>query len=196
MKMNKPTIQGLAALSLIVVLAGGLQGCAVVAAGGAGAAVATDRRSAGTMVDDQAIELKINNALFKNDQLSRQAHINATSYGGVVLLTGEAPSEALRDTAVELARHVDHVKRVHNEITIGAPSSTKSRSKDTWTTTKVKTQLIATKEVSANSVKVVTENGSVYLMGLLTRAEAEIATDVARHIDNVTRVVTLFEYQD
>ena len=196
MKINFHPIRGWATLTLIAVLAGGMQSCAVVAVGGAGAAVATDRRSTGAMVDDQAIELKINNALFKNDQLSKQAHINVISYGGVVLLTGEAPNEALRDTAVELARHVDHVKRVHNEITIGPPSSTKSRSKDTWTTTKVKTQLIATKEVSATSVKVVTENGSVYLMGLLTRAEAEIATDVARHIDNVTRVVTLFEYQD
>lgn len=196
MKTNKHMTSSLAALTLIAVLAAGLQGCAVVAVGGAGAAVATDRRSAGAMVDDQAIELKINNALFKNDQLSKQAHINFTSYGGVVLLTGEAPSEALRDNAVELVRHVDNVRRVHNEIIIAAPSPIKSRNQDAWITTKVKTKLIATKEVSANSVKVVTENGSVYLMGLLTRAEADAVTEVARSVDGVSRVVTLFEYQD
>ncbi|MEK7323347.1 MAG: division/outer membrane stress-associated lipid-binding lipoprotein [Pseudomonadota bacterium] len=196
MKTNKHMTSSLAALTLIAVLAAGLQGCAVVAVGGAGAAVATDRRSAGAMVDDQAIELKINNALFKNDQLSKQAHINFTSYGGVVLLTGEAPSEALRDNAVELVRHVDNVRRVHNEIIIAAPSPIKSRNQDAWITTKVKTKLIATKEVSANSVKVVTENGSVYLMGLLTRAEADAVTEVARNVDGVSRVVTLFEYQD
>lgn len=196
MKTNKHMTSSLAALTLIAVLAAGLQGCAVVAVGGAGAAVATDRRSAGAMVDDQAIELKINNALFKNDQLSKQAHINFTSYGGVVLLTGEAPSEVLRDNAVELVRHVDNVRRVHNEIVIAAPSPIKSRNQDAWITTKVKTKLIATKDVSANSVKVVTENGSVYLMGLLTRAEADAATEAARHVDGVSRVVTLFEYQD
>lgn len=196
MKTNKHTTSGLAALTLIAVFATGLQGCAVVAVGGAGAAVATDRRSAGAMIDDQAIELKINNALFKNPQLSKRAHINVTSYGGVALLTGEAPSEELRNTAVELARHVDNVRRVHNEIVIAAPSPTKSRSQDAWITTKVKTKLMATKGISARSVKVVTESGSVYLMGLLTRAEADIATEVARHIDGVSRVVTLFEYQD
>lgn len=196
MKTNKHTTSGLAALTLIAVFATGLQGCAVVAVGGAGAAVATDRRSAGAMVDDQAIELKINNALFKNAQLSKRAHINVTSYGGVALLTGEAPSEELRDTAVELARHVENVRRVHNEIVIAEPSPTKSRSQDAWITTKVKTKLMATKGISASSVKVITENSSVYLMGLLTRAEADIATEVARHIDGVSRVVTLFEYQD
>ncbi len=184
------------ALIAILTATAGLQGCAVVAAGGAGAAVATDRRSAGTMVDDEAIELKVNNALFSDDELNKKTHINVTSINGVILLTGEAPTAALHDRVIGITRNVEKVRRVHDEIAIAQPTTMKSRSQDTWITAKIKTKLLGNKEVSSSNVKVVTENGSVYLMGLVTRAEAETAAEVARHVEGVSRVVTVFEYQD
>lgn len=190
-------LRNLTVISLVAaVLGGGLSGCAVVAAGGAGAAVASDRRTTGTMVDDQAIELRVSNAIFRDDELKRQAHINVTAFNGVVLLTGETPTEPQRDRAVEAARHVDGVRRVHNEIFISPPTSVSSRAQDTWITTKVKSKLLANKQVKGTHVKVVTEYRVVYLMGLLTRAEADAAAEAARYVEKVERVVTLFEYLD
>ena len=186
---------GLISLLLLAII-GSLQGCAIVAAGGAGAAVANDRRTTGTMIDDQSIELQISKAVHDGAELENRTHINATSFNGVVLLTGEAPTAALRDRVVDLARNVEKVRRVHNEIVIAEPSSKKSRGLDTWITTKVKGRHFRNDNVSAGHVKVVTENGVVYLMGIVSRAEATAAAEDARYIDNVTRVVTLFEYRD
>lgn len=174
-----------------------LQGCVgVVAAGGAGAAVAVDRRSAGTIVDDEAIELKTSNAIFADDDLGRKAHINVTSYDYIVLLTGETPTAAMRDRAVDIARHVNKVRKVYNEIVVAQPTTMKSRSEDAWITAKIKAKLLGIKEVSSANIKVVTENHIVYLMGIVSHAEASAATEAARFVDGVTRVITLFEYQD
>jgi osmotically-inducible protein OsmY len=175
-----------------------LQGCVggVIAAGGAGAAVAVDRRSAGTIVDDEAIELKISKAINEDNALGEKAHINITSYNNIVLLTGETPTDAMRDHAVSLARHTEKVRKVYNEIVVAEPTTVKSRSEDTWITAKVKTKLLGIKEVSATNIKVITENRVVYLMGLVSHAEAQAASEAARFVDGVTKVVTLFEYQD
>jgi osmotically-inducible protein OsmY len=174
-----------------------LQGCVgVVAAGGAGAALAVDRRSAGTIVDDQAIELKASKAIFDDEDLGKKAHINITSYNNIVLLSGETPTAAMRDHAVDVARHVEKVRKVYNEIVVAEPTTVKSRSEDTWITAKVKTKLLSVKEISAANIKVITENRSVYLMGIVSHAEAEAATEAARFVEGVARVVALFEYQD
>ena len=197
MKSKQLELRAALLLSLFCIgAAAGLNGCAVVAVGGAGAAVASDRRSAGSMLDDQSIELQIHDAFNKDEQLFDKVHINVTSYDGIVLLTGEAPSAAQRERAVHHARNIDKVRRVHDEITVAPPSSMLSRSQDTWITTKVKTQLLSNKKVAAHHIKVVTENGSVYLMGIVTRAEGEAATETARYVDGVARVVTIFEYRD
>jgi len=183
-------------ISGVLVLAQ-LQGCAgVVAAGGAGAAVAVDRRTAGTIVDDEAIEFKASDAIFSDDELGKEAHINITSFNYVVLLTGEAPTAAMRERAVEAARHVAKVRKVYNEIVVAQPTSMQSRSTDTWITAQIKTKLLGVKEVSAANIKVVTENRNVYLMGIVTHAEAHAATEAARYVDGVARVIALFEYQD
>lgn len=183
-------------MSGILVLAQ-LQGCVgVVAAGGASAAVAADRRSAGTIVDDEAIELKTANAIFADDDLGKKAHINITSYNNIVLLTGEAPTAAMRDHAVAIARRVDKVRKVYNEIAVAQPATMKSRSEDTWITAKIKAKLLGIKEISSVNVKVVTESRSVYLMGIVSHAEANAATEAARHVDGVAQVIALFEYQD
>jgi osmotically-inducible protein OsmY len=174
-----------------------LQGCVgVVAAGGAGAAVAVDRRSAGTIVDDEAIELKTSNAIFGDDDLGKKAHINITSFDYIVLLTGETPTAAMRDRAVDLARHVDKVRKVYNEIVVAQPTTVKSRATDTWITAQIKAKLLGNKNVSAANVKVITENRTVYLLGMVSHAEAEAATETARFVDGVAQVIALFEYQD
>ena len=172
-----------------------LSGCVAAAAGGAatGAVVASDRRTTGTFIEDQAIEIKAARALNSDPEIRDSTHLNVTSYNTVVLLTGEAPSEELRTRAIELVRHVDAVTKVYNEIVVAAPSSYMSRSSDTVITTKVKTKLFGEKGIDATKVKVVTERGIVYLLGLLNNEEASIATEAARTVGGVQKVVKLFQ---
>lgn len=173
-----------------------IQGCAgVVLAGAAtGAMVATDPRTAGTMVDDQMIEFKIREAFYQDSELSKQSHLSVTSYNNIVLLTGETINEPLRQRIEALARNAPKVRQVHNEIIIAAPSSMLARSNDSLITAKVRSRLAATREVKSRDIKVVTENGTVFLMGLVTREQADQATKVVRQTAGVQRVVRLFEY--
>lgn len=173
-----------------------LGGCAAMVGAGVatGAAVALDRRTAGTMLDDQNIEFKAVGALQSDEELWKHSHINVVSFNQIVLLTGETPSEALRQRAAEHVRQLQKVRKVHNEITVAAPSSMLSRSGDSWITGKVKTALLNQLALDVNRVKVVTENGVVFLMGLVTSAEAEKATEIARQVKGVQRVVRIFEY--
>lgn len=175
-----------------------LHGCAAVAVSGvaAGTSVAADNRTTGTVIEDQSIEFKAGRAFSADEELDDQAHINTTSYNTVVLLTGEAPTEQLRQRAVELARNIEKVTHVHNEITIAAPSSLMSRSSDTVITSKVKTKLLADKDVAGMNTKVVTEKGVVYLMGLSSKSNADSATEIARTTGGVQKVVKLFQYTD
>lgn len=173
-----------------------LGGCVAVAVTGAatGAAVVHDRRTAGTVIEDKAIELKADDALYHDKDVNDKTHIDVTSYNEVVLVTGEAPTEALRDQVIQLIRAIPKVRHVYNEIVIAAPSSFISRSSDTLITAKVKTALFEIKDFDPTRVKVVTERGVVYLMGLLTRQEAELATNAARRVGGVQKVVKMFEY--
>ncbi len=175
-----------------------LVGCAVAVGAGVatGAAVAYDRRSAGTFADDELIELKSVGALQSDSELWSYCHVNTTSFNNIVLLTGECPNEALRQRAAEIVAKVQKVRKVHNEIIIAAPTSMMSRSGDTVLTGKVKTALLNKENLEAVRVKVVTEDGVVYLMGLVTQKEADSATEVARRVGGVKRVVRIFEYID
>jgi osmotically-inducible protein OsmY len=205
MKLN----QGILALLIAANL---LYGCAPVVIGGAAAGtavVATSRRSPGSVVDDETIELKARLAILENKELNSQVHVEITSYNGIVLLTGEAPTAELR-TEVEnlvkkvpelenLSRETPTVSRVHNEITIAAPSSFMTRASDSLVTAKVKVALLGITDIegfNGTRVKVVTNNGTVYLMGLLTHKEADAVTEKARQVGGVQRVVKLFEYID
>lgn len=172
-----------------------LSGCVAAAAGGVatGAVVANDRRTTGTFIEDQAIEIKAARELNSDTEIRENTHVNITSYNTVVLMTGEAPSEELRNKAVEIVRHVPAVTKVYNEIAVAAPSSYMSRSSDTMITTKVKTKLFGQEGLDATKVKVVTERGIVYLMGLLDEQEAGIATEAARQVGGVQKVVKLFQ---
>lgn len=188
-------------LTLVLLGSLSLSGCAAIAVGGVatGAAVAHDRRTTGTMIEDQNIEIKAASALAKDPELKSRAHLNVTSYNLVVLLSGEAPSEELKVRAGRIVRGIERVKRVHNEVVVAAPSSMMTRSSDTMITARVKTALLGIKgfeDFDGTRVKVVTENGTVFLMGLVRRAEADAATEAARTVGGVQRVVKLFEYLD
>ena len=185
----------LATLQLLLLL----QGCTAAVVGGAatGASMAHDRRTMGSFIEDQNIELKTASAISSNKALGDRSHINVTSYNRIVLLTGETPTHELRNQIQEIARGIAQVRRIHNEITIAAPSAMSSRGSDTWITTKVKTTLFKIKGMEnfdATRVKVVTENGVVYLMGILTQPEADAVVDTARKVTGVKRVVKVFEY--
>lgn len=175
-----------------------LQGCVAIVGGGAaaGAAVAYDRRTTGTLIDDEIIELKAIDALSQDQEIWDQAHVNITSINNIVLVTGEAPSEVLRKRVADLVSAIPKVRSVHNEMAIAAPSSLLSRSSDALVTTKAKTAMLQHGTNLAGRTKVVTENGVIYLMGLMTRAEGEAATEIARRTGGVQRVVKVFEYLD
>jgi len=173
-----------------------LQGC-VVAAAGTGAvgttALATDRRTAGTIVDDQSIQVKAMHAISHNSMLWKQSHINVMCFNNVLLLVGQVPTEDLKRAAFEAVSDIPKVRHIHNELTIGEPISFTTRSRDSWITTQIKTKLIGNKQISANRIKVITEDGVVYLMGLTTAEEEMIATDIARAIPGVDKVIQIFE---
>lgn len=186
-------------LCLALPLAALLQGCAPVIVGGATAGaviVADDQRSTGTIVDDQGIELKIAKQLDDVRDMRELAHVNVTSFNGLVLLSGETPTPALRAQAEHIASATPKVRHVFNELAISPASALASRSKDTWITTKVKSKMFGTENVDSNQIKVVTEAQTVYLMGLTTRQDAERATNIARQTSGVERVVKLFEYSN
>lgn len=173
-----------------------LGGCAATVVGGAaaGASAAVDRRTTGTLVDDQLIELKAVQLLSEDPPLWEQTHVNVTSYNGVLLITGEAPTATLKQRVADIVRAIPKVRHIHNELSIAAPSTMLSRSSDTYLSAKVKTALLTDKQVAANNVKVVSENGTVYLMGIASRPEADHATNVVRQVGGVERVIKLFEY--
>ncbi len=175
-----------------------LQGCATAVVTGAatGATLAVERRTTGTVIDDQAIELKAAKAIFQDKEFNDQTHINVTSYNGIALLTGEALTEDLKQQATHMVQAIPKVRRVHNELSVAAPSGITSRSSDTWITSKVLAKLAADDSINHFHVKVVTENSVVYLMGLLTPAEAERVVDVVRTSAGVQRVVKIFEYTE
>ena len=175
-----------------------LGGCvaAAVTATAAGAAVVVDKRTTGTMIEDQSIEFKSMTAISNDKELSDNTHINVTSYNNVALVTGEAPTEEMRQRAIEIIRSIPKVSQVYDEISIAAPSSLMSRSSDSLLTSKVKTRLLASEEVSGLNIKVVTDKGAVYLMGLITREQGDKATDIARRTGGVQKVVKLFQYTD
>jgi len=170
-----------------------LPGCiplAVTGAAGTAVFMSGDRRTTGIYIEDENIELKF---LGLKDRFNN-AHINATSYNRHVLLTGEAPDEATRSKAEADARAIANVKEVTNEIQVSGNSSLASRGSDALITSNVKTRMVNNPKFSANHVKVVTEAGTVYLMGLVTPEEGDAAVDIARTTSGVVRVVKVFEY--
>lgn len=180
-------------LSLLAVSLGSV-GCAPLLLGGAAVATgfsATDRRTTGIQVEDQRIELSTGNVLGK--VVSSDAHISVTSYNRIVLLTGEVPTEQEQQLAEQWARRVDNVRNVINDLAVMPSMSIASRIKDGLVTARVKSALFNAKDLQSNTIKVVTERGTVYLMGVVSEREALRATEVAREVEGVLRVVRVFE---
>jgi len=182
------------ALIAAALLAGNLSACAPVAVGAAaeGGLMAADRRTSGAYVEDEAIEWKGLKQI--NDTLGDKIHVNVTSYNRNVLLTGEAIDEASKQKAESLARDIENIRSVTNELIVAGASSMTSRSNDSYLTSKVKARMLTENKFPANYVKVVTENSTVYLMGMVTRKEADDAVEIARGTDGVQKVVKVFEY--
>lgn len=170
-----------------------LQGCFPMVAAGAGTAVlsALDRRTSGTQVEDEGIELRAGNRL--REKLGNRANVSVTSYNRNVLLTGQVADEATLAEAATIVSEVPNVRGVSNETEIAGVSSLTQRSNDALVTSKVKARILDSQRVNANHVKVVTENGRVYLMGLLTEAEGRAAKEVAASTSGVRKVVAIIE---
>ncbi len=171
-----------------------LQGCvpAVVGVGAAaGVMSAHDRRSTGAQADDEGLEWKAEKVI--PEAYQQTSHVNFTAFNRRMLITGEVPSEEARSAIGEAVARLDGVKEVFNETTVGAPSSLQSRTNDSYVTSKVKARLVDEKTLSANHIKVVTEAGVVYLMGILSEREAKVAVEVTRRTAGVRKVVNLTE---
>ncbi len=192
--MNIRFNRGLCAAVAAAALAGALGGCAPVVLGGAavGGMMALDRRTVGTQVEDEGIELRIGNRV--HGAYGDKVHVNVTSYNRQVLLTGEVPSAEVRDAAEKIAAGAENVRSVVNDLAVMPTTSLGQRSNDTYITGKVRASLVDARDLSANSFKVVTERNVVYLMGRVSQREAGRATAIARNISGVAKVVRVFEH--
>lgn len=181
---------------LVLALVPVIQGCVLVAAGAgvaSGYAVGEDRRSVRDIADDQLLERR---AAARISEKHPETHVNVSVFNKVVLLTGEAPSEQVKASAESVARAIEGARSIVNEIQISGNSSMMARANDAYITSKVKARFIDEKKFNSMHVNVTTENGTVYLMGLVKRQEANDATEIARTTSGVQRVVRVFEYQD
>lgn len=193
--MNRnETRRHLPALLLAAALLPALGGCAAVAVGGAfvaGTMIVTDRRTSGTQIDDQAIELKATSRA--RELVGERGNVGVTSFNRLVLITGQVPTEADKLAVEQAVARVDNVRSTINELAVTGISSVATRANDALLTSKVKASLVDSKDIFANAFKVVTERGVVYLMGRVTEAEAARGTDIARSVPGVQKVVRVFE---
>ncbi|HGO5856012.1 TPA: division/outer membrane stress-associated lipid-binding lipoprotein [Mannheimia haemolytica] len=183
--------------SLLVLGFISLQGCittAVVTSAAVATKVATDPRTTGTQVDDEILEEKVAYNINKDEQIKEEARINVVAYNGKVLLIGQAPSMDVVENAKNLAAGAEGVTEIYNEIRQGEKIGFGQITQDSWITTQVKSKLLVNGEVKATEVKVVTENGEVFLMGKVSQNQADAAAEAARNVGGVTKVVKVFSY--
>ncbi len=192
--MTSTPIKNIAKLVLAIGFTAQLSACFPLVAGGAaaGGAVVADRRTAGFYVEDEDIELKA--VKYVETNLGEFAHVNITSYNRNVLLTGEVPDDAAKAKTEAYVKSITSVRSITDEIVIGPKSSLSSRSNDTYLTSKIKTKFVTENKFPANYVKIVTENSVVYLLGLVNKAEADAAVEIASNTEGVSKVVKVFEY--
>jgi osmotically-inducible protein OsmY len=190
--MKRVLVQSVFLLAALVTLAGCVPVLVAGAAGG-GVMVATDRRSAGAQLDDESIELKV--LTQTTNEFGERIHVNVTSYNGIVLLTGEVPDQGAWASVGNIAKNTEKVRGVHNELVVAPLSDFSSRSNDTYITSKVKTRMIEANKFPPNAVKVVTERGVVYLMGIVSKEEGDAAAEITATTAGVVRVVKFFQYQ-
>ena len=152
-------------------------------------------RTAGTIVEDESIETKVTVNMKSMEPAFRDAHFNVISHNGVVLLVGQVQSDALKNRAGQIAADASaQVRRVHNELEVAGKTTLLSRTNDSWISTKVRTQMASNKDVPSGRIRVITENGTVYLMGMVSQAQGDRAALLARNVAGVSKVVKVFEY--
>ncbi|MGZ5007795.1 MAG: BON domain-containing protein [Methylobacter sp.] len=176
-----------------------ISGCATIQAGGAevtGLSLLNDRRSRDAILADETIEDRAAAKLNSYYDLREKCHFNITAYNGAVLVTGETPKEEFHDRIIDIVRIIPHVKMVHDKLVIDEPSPLNFRATDALITGKVKTALTEIPEFNASWVKVVTEQRTVYLMGLVHRNEGSAAIEAARRQSDIKQIITIFEYLD
>lgn len=154
----------------------------------------TQARSAGNFIDDSRIERLVRREIRRADPSLNRAHVSVVSYNGVVLVLGQVDNERLKLQATQAATRIRKATKIHNEMEVSGPISRVARTNDTWLTSKVKTRLLARRDIRGGRIKVVTENSVVYLMGLTTRTHADRAVEVARNVFGVQKIVKVFEY--
>ena len=185
------------AIFLITLLLHGCVPAALVAGAGAAAAsgaIIYDQRSTKGIIEDRDVTFQAQNRLDGDKELHTKAHISIATFNRIVLLVGQAPDNELRSRAESIAKSNSNIKLLYNEVTVEQPISNTARANDSWITAKVKATLLTAKDLNSASLKIVTENSVVYLMGLTTRAQAQIATDKARTVAGVQKIIKLFEY--
>ena len=184
------------------ILASLLSGCASIAIGGAAltsVAMLHDRRSSGAVIDDESIEIKALLKMREHASLLENTHINITSYNGIVLISGEVASEAIRQQIATIILAIPRVRHIYNELLLTKPSTFSTRSHDSWITSKSKIALFKVgrfPEFDPSRMKIITESGNVFLMGLVSHQEADISVELVRRIKGVQKVIKLFEYID
>lgn len=175
-----------------------LQGCIFIAGAAAGAAaiaVVYDHRTIENTIQDTKVSNAIVHKIRMVPELRDESHIEVTAFNNLILLTGETPNPAWRQQAEDLAKSESNISRVYNQISLQGPTSSLTRTSDSWITTKIKTQMLATDNLKSSSIKVVTENGVVYLIGSVNLTQADIAVDIARQVSGVQKVVKIFQYK-
>lgn len=183
-------------IAALLMLVATIQGCAVatVVAVTAGATIVADRRSFSKQIDDQSIEFTAHNALSKQKAIAKNTNLHVISMNGSVLVIGQAPNTYLRDLAIKTIQDVPDIVVIHNQIRISSTTGVTTRSNDVWLTSRVKSALLANGKVNAKDIKVVTENSEVFLLGLVTKEEANIVIEITRNVNGVSRVFKAFEY--
>lgn len=168
---------------------------AFMAGSTAGGALIYDKRGVATMIEDRDIANEAWKKINNDPELRKQAHISVSSFNRVVLMVGQAPTEQLRNHAYDLVNSIQGIKRIYNRVSIEAPTSKSRQAEDAWITTKVKAKMVAEKGLKSSQIKVVTEDGVVYLLGLVTHKQSDIASTVASQVTGVEQVVKVFEYE-
>lgn len=174
-----------------------LQSCVFIAGAAAGAAaiaIVYDHRTLEKTLDDQKMANGIAKKINANTLLKANSHIDVTSFNHVVLLTGQTTTKVWRDKANIIASKYQGVSKVYNDITVKGPTSSLTRASDSWITTKIKTQMLAATNLKSSSIKVLTENGTVYLMGIVSKEQANAAVNIARQVSGVQKVIKIFQY--
>jgi len=153
-------------------------------------------RTMGAKLNDSEIETAAKVNIKKADPQLENAHVSIDSFNGIVLLTGQVPSEELRNLVADTVYQLNPVREIHNELVVAEPSNFADRGRDTWLTTKIKTQLVADGDIESRRIHIITEMQTVFLMGMVTHAEADRITNIVSHTSDVQKVVRVFEYLD